>query len=417
MLLLQFSKAKRIAFSPLLVATLFLSQANSQDAAPLESPATLASVRADLVSGKNPVRIVCIGDSLTGVYYHNGSRRSWPELLSVTLKGAFPNASLKVFNAGISGDVTPGALARFEKDVLSRHPHIVTVMFGGNDSCRIPLGEYEENLEQIIKKCREANAEVILMTPNSITDNPPFLNDKVKDYAKVLERVAKRRKCPLVDNFGVWEAQRKKDATTWNLLMSDSIHPNLNGSRKMAEGVASVIVGQPTNLDPKAIVSSRDTTHSVAARLKAGQPITVVAMPPFDKIASEVISARYPQAQINLHVWPEGSEAKAFAPKVKGLNPALVVFSAAPWLEGKAKKEEIAVEFQVGLNGSFPFGRGAVDVFVAQPSVVDPKASVDPALEAIVRHSAFGKDSDVLERGKGDARSVAEILDAKLFPN
>lgn len=417
MLSLQLSKAKKIACASFFGATFLLTQANAQDATPLGSPATLASVKADLASGKNPVRIVCIGDSLTGVYYHNGSRRSWPELLNVTLKEAFPNASLEVFNAGISGDVTSGALARLEKDVISRHPHIVTVMFGTNDSCRIPLDEYEDNLDQIIKKCREANAEVILMTPNSITDNPPFLNDKVKDYAKVLEKVAKRRKCPLVDNFGAWKAQHKKDGTTWNLLMSDAIHPNLNGSRKFAEGVASVIVGQPTTLDPKTIVASRDTTNSVAARLKAGQPITVVAMPPFDKIAPEVITARYPQAQINLHVWPEGAEAKEFAQKVKGLNPALVVFSAAPWLEGKVEKDQLAVGFQVGLNGSFPFGRGAVDVIVVQPSVVDPKASIDPALEAVVRHAVFGKDTDTLERSKGDTRSVAEILESRVFPN
>jgi acyl-CoA thioesterase-1 len=417
MLSLQFSTAVKIACASVFGATLLLTQTNAQDAAPPESPATLASVKADLTSGKNPVRIVCIGDSLTGVYYHNGSRRSWPDLLNVTLKQTFPNATLEVFNAGISGDVTPGALARLEKDVISRSPHLVTVMFGTNDSCRIPIGEYEDNLDQIIKKCREANAEVILMTPNSITDNPPFLNDKVKEYAKAIEKLAKRRKCALVDNFSAWEAQRKKDSTTWNLLMSDTIHPNLNGSRKFAEGVASVIAGQPTALDPKAIVASRDTTHSVAARLKAGQAITVVAMPPFDKIASEVITARYPQAQINLHIWPEGSEGKSFAPKVKELGPALVIFSAAPWLEGKAKKDQVAVDFQVGLNGSFPFGRGAVDVYVAQPSVVDPKAAVDPALEAIVRHSVFGKDTDTLERAKGDSRSVAEILDAKLFPN
>ena len=86
-----------------------------------------------LEEGREPVRIVCLGDSITGVYYHSGGLRAYPEMLEIALRQAYPNAPVTVRNAGISGDTTKGALARLDRDVIAHHPHLVTVMFGMND--------------------------------------------------------------------------------------------------------------------------------------------------------------------------------------------------------------------------------------------------------------------------------------------
>lgn len=58
-------------------------------------PATPAIPRtAELLrAGNDPVRIVCLGDSVTGVYYHTGGRRAYPEMVQVALKRLYPNAS------------------------------------------------------------------------------------------------------------------------------------------------------------------------------------------------------------------------------------------------------------------------------------------------------------------------------------
>ena len=29
--------------------------------------------------------VVCFGDSITGIYYHSGNRRAWPEMLKIAL--------------------------------------------------------------------------------------------------------------------------------------------------------------------------------------------------------------------------------------------------------------------------------------------------------------------------------------------
>ena len=85
------------------------------------------------------MRIVCIGDSITGVYYHTGGMRAYPEMLQIALQKLHPKAAITVRNAGISGDTSKGGLARMERDVLAHKPHLVTIMFGMNDLVRVPV--------------------------------------------------------------------------------------------------------------------------------------------------------------------------------------------------------------------------------------------------------------------------------------
>ena len=75
-----------------------------------------------------PVRIVCFGDSVTGVYYHTGSRRAYTDMLGLALKQAHRRANVTMVNAGISGHTTVNALARIDTDVLAHKPTVVTQM-------------------------------------------------------------------------------------------------------------------------------------------------------------------------------------------------------------------------------------------------------------------------------------------------
>ena len=86
--------------------------------------------------------IVCLGDSVTGVYYHTGGHRAYPEMLELALRQAHPHAPIRVINAGISGHTTIDGLARLEQDVLQHHPTLVTISFGLNDMTRVPPEQF-----------------------------------------------------------------------------------------------------------------------------------------------------------------------------------------------------------------------------------------------------------------------------------
>ena len=51
-----------------------------------EQVLTLPQIAAALEKGEHPIKVVCIGDSITGVYYHTGGRRAYPEMLAIALK-------------------------------------------------------------------------------------------------------------------------------------------------------------------------------------------------------------------------------------------------------------------------------------------------------------------------------------------
>ena len=60
-------------------------------ASTLADDTLLPKTRAALESSQ-PLKIVCFGDSVTGVYYHTGGRRAYTDMLGIALKKAYPKA-------------------------------------------------------------------------------------------------------------------------------------------------------------------------------------------------------------------------------------------------------------------------------------------------------------------------------------
>src|ERR1700722_8073416 len=108
----------------------------SPHAAPPPAPARPKLAVVQLLEDGEPVRIVCFGDSVTGVYYHTGGRRAWCDLLGLALERIYLNAKIEMINAGVSGNTSAEGLQRMEADVLSHNPQLVVVMFGLNDVAR-----------------------------------------------------------------------------------------------------------------------------------------------------------------------------------------------------------------------------------------------------------------------------------------
>lgn len=56
----------------------------------LKASAQLPQISQLLSAGRQPVTIVCLGDSITGVYYHSGGVRAYPEMLEIALQRIYP---------------------------------------------------------------------------------------------------------------------------------------------------------------------------------------------------------------------------------------------------------------------------------------------------------------------------------------
>src|SRR5271165_6266259 len=123
-----------------------------------------------------PQTLVIFGDSTSAA---RPNVRVFAAILQDNLPGAV------VINAGVPGNNTSEALARLDRDVISRHPDVVTIFFGINDSAvdvwkgatepRVPLVEYQNNLRKIVRAIRNSAALPILMTPNPVAWTPELL--------------------------------------------------------------------------------------------------------------------------------------------------------------------------------------------------------------------------------------------------
>jgi acyl-CoA thioesterase-1 len=159
--------------------------------------------------------VVCFGDSLTeGVGAREGE--DYPSVLARQLKPP-------IINAGIRGDTTADGLSRLDQDVLRRDPRLVIVLFGGNDFLRrVPLKETAESLEQIVLRIQEGGAMVALvgLRLGLFTD----------EYGPIYKKIANQHGALLIPDVldGVLSDPK---------LKSDSIHPNGDGYRIMAERI------------------------------------------------------------------------------------------------------------------------------------------------------------------------------------
>ncbi len=381
----------------------------------LQAPATPRTADA-LVSGSDPVRIVCFGDSVTGLYYHTGGRRTYTDLLATALGRLCPRADVTTINAGISGHTTRDALKRIDADVLAKQPSLVTVMFGLNDMTRVPLNEYRENLVTIIDKVRSAGAQVVLCTPNSVISTAGRPTEKLVKYCDVVRDVARAHDVALCDCYAAYEAVRDRDPSEWRLLMSDEIHPNRDGHKLIAEQIAHTITGREVSLSD--VAPPRPALPHTFAKLRANEPLKVLAMAPFDKSVGQAIREIAPETEVEVIPWTVSGmslpqleqDAKA---RVRNLKPDLVVI-AVPRSAMAASREEFIRLYTWIMNWSLSFGRREWDVVVVHPEVVRPDVAAPQESESdrneLIRRLVDAQDLTLIDRPQDSTANVATIF-------
>ena len=381
-----------------------LASVSLLSAAPLKTAQLLAG-------GQDPVRIVCIGDSITGVYYHSGSLRAYPEMLQIALQKIYPQAQLTVRNAGISGDTTIGALKRLDRDVLAHKPHLVTVMFGMNDLVRSPVADFKKNLIEIIARCRNAGAEVVLCTQNSIVETPARPIAKLAEFTQAIHEVAAAESITVADCFQAFEEVHGRSALEWNLLLSDTIHPNMDGHKLFAERIAQTLSGQTVSL--KDVGPPMPAIPHAFEKLAAGKPIKVLAMPPYDQVISPALHRLFPKASVEVMPWQTKDQTLAqleqSAKSVRALSPDLVII-AVPGNLSAATPEAFHHSYSWIMNSALSFGPRQWDVVVALPSVGQAALSPEERQnEDFARRLIRAQDLPMLE-GQAQGQPLAELL-------
>ncbi len=183
------------------------------------------AVPASAETDTRPV-IVTFGDSLTaGV-----AGRSYPEDLQDLLDQN--GLAFRVDNQGVSGDTSSDGLARIQ-NVISEHPALVILEFGGNDGLRgIPVDATRKNLDDMIEQLKEAHIPVVLL---GITLPPNYGPEYVKPFTAMFPDLARQFHLTYMPFLLLHVYQHAE------LMQPDGIHPNGEGNKIVARDVFQLI--------------------------------------------------------------------------------------------------------------------------------------------------------------------------------
>ncbi|MEZ6034522.1 MAG: Dabb family protein [Planctomycetaceae bacterium] len=214
-----------------------------------------ATASAQLKDGET---IVFLGDSIT---QQGAGDKGYVTLFRKSVEHARPNAGIKVIGAGIGGNKVPNLESRLDKDVLAHKPNTVVIYIGINDVWHSTRGQgtditaFESGLRNLIKRCSEAGARVILCTPSVIGEKHDGSNDLDKmldEYSAVSRKVAMESGAMLLDLRAAFVAYLKEYNTAnepQGVLTSDGVHLNDAGNRfvavRMLEAAGEIATRKP----------------------------------------------------------------------------------------------------------------------------------------------------------------------------
>lgn len=164
--------------------------------------------------------LLAFGDSLT---FGTGARAeaSYPAVLQKLI-------GRLVVRAGVPGEITAQGLARLPGVLQSTAPDLLILIHGGNDILRrVPRKDTAANLRAMVRLARERGVAVVLV---GVSDLGLILGRSAGFYEDLAEEL------DLPYDGDILPAIFKQPGHK-----SDAIHPNANGYRKLAEGIAALL--------------------------------------------------------------------------------------------------------------------------------------------------------------------------------
>jgi len=196
------------------------------------APTELINLQAPLptfisaVHANGPVRIVALGSSSTWGTGASSRAHTYPARLEQELRTSWPKADVRVFNAGVGGQLARDMVARIDKDVAPQKPQLVIWQTGVNDAIRgVALDQYKQQLRAGLERFRAMGADVVFIDQQFY---PSF--KRIKDgplYMQAMREIAGQYKVPVVQRYAIMQHLiSSAQFTAATLLSSDQFHLN-----------------------------------------------------------------------------------------------------------------------------------------------------------------------------------------------
>jgi acyl-CoA thioesterase-1 len=233
-------KKSSLLFIPLIVALLFLLSPYSQAQT---SVASSSPQVIDPASYDHPVRVACLGDSITmGVGTRVPAQESYPAQLQSILGSKWTVVNLGVGGRTLLRKADPYSIGQG----LKSKPDVVIIMLGTNDSQQATwdkfgsdfTGDYDAIIDALEKL--DTHPKIWICCPPPMFPGHWKLSEDVltTHVIPAITQVAKDKNVPLIDLHTPLLDQKANFA--------DAVHPNPVAAHRMAEIVAAAITGTAT---------------------------------------------------------------------------------------------------------------------------------------------------------------------------
>lgn len=189
------------------------------------------------VDADERVDILMIGDSLTQGYGLKEQDGLVPQMSEYAFRQGY---SIRLINAGVSGDTTAGGLERI---AWSMEPGLdaAIVALGGNDLLRgIAPEVVRANMIGILEVIKEAN--IPLMIVGSYAPNN-YGSDYKKDFDRIFPELAQGYDALYLSSlFDPFIANGDLNQNMSQFFQADGIHPNAEGVTRIIESIGPVFL-------------------------------------------------------------------------------------------------------------------------------------------------------------------------------
>lgn len=195
------------------------------------------------VSGyPGPIRLACIGDSITAGVKAKGA--AYPDVLMKVLGDQW-----QVHNFGVSGatmlrkdGASFSAKPQYAK-ALDLKPDVATIALGTNDS-KLPIGkdnaDFEADYKAMIAELRKANPKVIIyccLPPPAFPGKWGIKDAVIKgEIIPLILKVAQDTGCNVIDLYAALDGKKE--------LVPDTVHPGPDGQKRLAAAVYEALTGK-----------------------------------------------------------------------------------------------------------------------------------------------------------------------------
>lgn len=193
------------------------------------------------------INIVCHGHSVPAGYFATpfvDTLHAYPHLLLRLIKERFPFACVNVIVTAIGGEDSVSGEKRFEKEVLSHDPDIITIDYALNDR-RPGLEKAKKAWESMIEMALQRKKKVILLTPT--WDNSYYEQNEswelLKAHANQVRMLSEKYKVGLADSFAAWE-KRIEEPSDLSQYLSHVNHPTKKGHEIVANEIGRYFIAR-----------------------------------------------------------------------------------------------------------------------------------------------------------------------------